>query len=149
MAREISRPSLARRRFSVLGVMALAALLGAASAIACPRGTVFSAYGGRGICAIVGKGALAAAVCYRTKGKCPAGFDREHKASDPSYYCCPHEMPDTSAAHCQAQCEPLLHAGMAPKEQTRVYNNCLVLCGDPNGTTECPDGHRVRVGDAC
>lgn len=134
-----------------LAIAALGLWLVAASGVAqaCPPGTVFSAYGGRGICAVIGKGAFAAAVCYRTKGNCPAGFDREHKATDPSYYCCPQDMPDTSDAHCAAQCEPLLHAGMAPKEQKRVYDNCRVLCGNPNGLVTCPDGHKARVGDAC
>ena len=129
--------------------LGLTAFFAGGVAEACPPKTVFSAYAGRGICAFVGQGARAAAVCFRSKEKCPAGFDREHKATDPSYYCCPHEMPDTSDAHCEAQCEPLLHAGMTPKEQKRVYNNCRILCGDPNGRTECPDGHLVRVGDAC
>ncbi len=62
---------------------------GASSVQACPKGTVFSAYKGNGICAWIGKGAQAAVYCTIRKGSCPNGTTHEHKNSDKKNdYCC-------------------------------------------------------------
>jgi hypothetical protein len=80
--------------------MRIAALIGAAivcllviatqSAYACPRGTVFSAYNGNGICAYIGQGAKKAVQCTLMVNSCLPGTTHEHKKSDPNHdYCCP------------------------------------------------------------
>jgi len=129
----------------------LCALLAAGVAEACPPGTVFSAYQGRGICAFAGQGAKAAVLCFKTRDKkCPANFKFQHKASDAANdYCCPTAIPVVSDAQCRAQCEPLLKADLPVFERNRVYNNCFVLCRDPDGIVICPDGRRVKAGTPC
>jgi hypothetical protein len=132
-------------------LFALCAMFSSSSSYACPPGTVFSAFNGRGICAFVGEGSLAAAICFKTKGRnCPAGFEFHHKASDPTHdYCCPTQKADFFSKQCEIQCRPLLESVQPTSEATRVYNNCVVGCGNPNGAITCPDGHLVQVGQAC
>ncbi len=97
------RLALAKWSVMYLALFAAAAF-GVASAYACPPGTVFSAFNGRGICALIGQGARVGNVCFITRtGGCPAGFDFEHKNSDPTRsYCCPRGARRSECRHLQA-----------------------------------------------
>jgi hypothetical protein len=69
-------------------------VIAAAEARACPPGTVFSAYGGSGLCVEIGQGRKSNAICdINRKGRrCPVGCIPRHKNSDPTHdYCCPLE----------------------------------------------------------
>jgi hypothetical protein len=74
--------------------------LGANVAHACPRGTVFSAYNGHGICAYAGQGATKAVQCTHMVNSCPSGTTHEHKTrGDTGDYCCPDTIPKATAQH--------------------------------------------------
>ncbi len=98
-------PTVLRRRNLTLLLAALTPLvavlfLGATSAHACPKGTVFSAYNGNGICAYAGQGATKAVQCTPMVNSCPSGTTREHKTrGDTGYYCCPDTIPKATAQH--------------------------------------------------
>lgn len=131
-------------------VLALYVVLSSSNAHACPPGTVFSAFNGRGICAKVGAGATPSVICFQTRGGCPAHFDFEHKNSDPNHnYCCPEEIIRTSTSDCKQQCKPLLDSVTPLSEALRVFNNCVVGCSDPGGEITCPGGREVPVGTPC
>lgn len=142
---------LSKRGVMYLGLCTAAAFSPAIAYAACPEGTVFSAFNGRGICAKIGKGAEAAAICFVTRtGKCPDGFTFEHKNSDPTHsYCCPETTDHPNEFQCRQQCKPLLSSVHPQAEAERVYNNCVVGCFDPNGLITCRSGHQVSVGTPC
>jgi hypothetical protein len=68
-------------------------LIATQSAYACPKGTVFSAYNGNGICAYIGQGATAAVHCTPMVNSCLHGTTHETKKGDPHDYCCPDSIP--------------------------------------------------------
>ena len=135
---------------AALIVLALNALFSWTSARACPQGTVFSAFNGRGICAYAGEGARAAAICFATRGDCPSGFSLNHNNSDPTRsYCCPVRIGNPSVEICKQRCGPLLTNVQPQAEAVRVYNNCMTGCGNPEGQVTCPSGRTVPVGTPC
>lgn len=100
------------------------------SAFACPRGTVFSAYQGNGLCLYAGKGLSVAAHCALTAGSCPKNMDRQQKGSDPE------------------QCASVRTNVTPVAEANRVYYNCIALCKG-SGTIVCPDNRQIKVGGKC
>ncbi len=71
------------------GLAVLADVIFLANSVgACPKGTVFSAYGEN--CVIKGAGSKEAVKCQRAKGACPSGFKRHESNKDPGvFFCCP------------------------------------------------------------
>ena len=145
LVRQIAPARWATIFFALCGVFA------SVSANACPEGTVFSAFNGRGICAVIGQGAEVAAICIPALPgqRCPnSAYEFHHKNSDPTHsYCCPTMVKDP--AGCAQQCAPLKTSVKPQAEAIRVYENCFVLCRNPNGFTTCPDGHKVHAGQPC
>jgi hypothetical protein len=88
-------------------------VIASAEARACPPNSRFSAFNGSGICAIIGQGKKAAAVCEVARGACPSGTTREHSNSDPTRdYCCPRQA--TNAGSPNPMFESCVWIGTAP-----------------------------------
>jgi hypothetical protein len=125
------RPFAWWRRFSVKPsskmLFALATMATSATAYACPPGTVFSAYNGRGICAYIGQGAKAQSTCTIANGVCPPGTDRNHSGSDPNRdYCCQQGIRQGTGneAECRVaygSCSSDEHAYRLPRDPTKIY----------------------------
>ncbi|MFO1173029.1 MAG: hypothetical protein U1E49_18950 [Hyphomicrobiaceae bacterium] len=137
--------------FRLLAV-ALIVLIGATAAYACPPGTVFSAYKGKGKCMRYGEGNSPVATCYIKKGPCAQGWEAHKKNSDrKNEYCCPTSLPKYQPS-CESQCEPLHKSVTPPDEAERVYQNCILLCVGAD-YFYCPavNGNYVKkkIGQSC
>ena len=75
-------------------------LIATQSANACPKGTVFSAYNGNGICAYVGQGAKIAVQCTLMVNSCLHGTTHETKKGDPHDYCCSDTIANEQPIEC-------------------------------------------------
>ena len=132
----------------VLVLAALVVLGVGPSAMACPSGTVFSAYKGKGLCLRAGQGLSVAAKCAQVYvgAECPSDMRYQAKASDPGNgYCCPKTYKKYRPS-CNAQCEPLLTSVTPLAEAQRVHFNCMSLCaGGETAKVICPDGKRRRA----
>ncbi len=124
-----------RRSISfLLGPLALLfalACLGTAPAHACPRGTVFSAYNGNGICAYEGQGATVAVQCTKMVNSCPPGTTHEHKKrGDTGDYCCAVTIANEQGMNCAwvgtpPACEGQCGAFEVDKGSARDYADAL------------------------
>ena len=129
------------------------------SAHACPKGTVFSAYKGNGMCVYIGQGATRAVQCSVMVNSCPSDTTREQKNSDRNnVYCCPRKIQDKQPQSCVWRgsaplCDGKCKASEQHKANAETYREALLqstakqagtfgkdcfsgtkaLCGHPGG----------------